>query len=184
MDDSHSHESDGALIAAVNAGDAGAFERLYFRYRDWVVQLAFRFTGDREIALDVLQETFLYVLRKFPGFQLTAQFKTFLYPVVRNLSIAARRKRDRLQSDEALLESLPAAEPASGPDDVRQALAEVLNALSPEHREVLLLRFADDLPLQEIAIALGIPTGTVKSRLHHALGSLRRDPRTRNLLEG
>ena len=82
--------SDQELIAAINNGDSGAFELLYYRHRDWVVSLAYRFTGDRELALDVLQETFLYFLRKFPGFILTAQLKTFLYPAVRNLSISAR----------------------------------------------------------------------------------------------
>src|SRR5437773_11456375 len=71
--------SDQQLIAAINDGDADAFEVLYRRYRDWVANLAYRFTGDRELALDVLQETFLYFLRKFPGFILTAQLKTFLY---------------------------------------------------------------------------------------------------------
>src|SRR5213594_1361660 len=84
--------SDLELIAAINDGEAAAFEALYFRYRDWVVGLAHRFTGDSDSALDVLQETFLYFLRKFPGFRLTASLKTFLYPAIRNLSIAARRK--------------------------------------------------------------------------------------------
>src|SRR5262249_56975721 len=98
--------SDGELIAAINGGDAAAFEVLYFRYRDWVVALAFRFTGDSDAALDVLQETFLYVLRKFPGFRLTAHFKTFLYPAVRNLSIAARRKAERYQASEEALKQL------------------------------------------------------------------------------
>ena len=83
------------LVAAVNRGDAAAFEALYIRYRDWVVSLAHRFTGDPDLALDVLQETFLYFLKRFPGFHLTAQLKTFLYPAVRNLSIAARRKAAR-----------------------------------------------------------------------------------------
>src|SRR5437763_9266416 len=86
------------LIAAINAGDVEAFDALYFRYQDWVANLAYRFTGDNDSALDVLQETFLYVLKKFPGFRLTAQFKTFLYPAVRNLSIGARRKSQRYQS--------------------------------------------------------------------------------------
>jgi hypothetical protein len=51
--------SDLDLVAAVSGGDVGAFEALYYRHRDWVVNLAFRFTGDRDLALDVLQETFL-----------------------------------------------------------------------------------------------------------------------------
>ena len=83
--------TDPELIAAINGGDTAAFEALYRRYRDWVVHLAARLTGDDHLALDVLQETFLYVVKKFPGFRLTAQFKSFLYPAVRNLSIAARR---------------------------------------------------------------------------------------------
>src|SRR5437667_8192881 len=101
--------SDRELIAAINDGQADAFEALYYRYRDWVVGLAYRFTGDRELALDVLQETFLYFLRKFPGFILTAQLKTFLYPAVRNLSISARRKAGRFQSDEKELEQIETA---------------------------------------------------------------------------
>src|SRR2546423_15536798 len=83
---------DQQLIAAINCGDSAAFEVLYFRYRDWVVGLAHRIIGDSDAALDVMQETFLYFLRKFPGFKLTANFKTFLYPAVRNLAIAARQK--------------------------------------------------------------------------------------------
>src|SRR5437667_10369463 len=69
--------SDQELIAAINDGDSSAFELLYYRHRDWVVSLAYRFTGDRELAFDVLQETFLYFVRKFPGFRLTAQLRTF-----------------------------------------------------------------------------------------------------------
>ena len=85
--------SDRELVRALNAGDVSAFDALYYRYRDWVVRLAHRFTGNADDALDVLQETFSYVFRKFPGFRLTASMTTFLYPVVKNLSIAARRKR-------------------------------------------------------------------------------------------
>src|SRR5688572_4393458 len=88
--------SDQDLIDALNRGDVRAFDALYHRYRDWVVRLAVRFTGSEEDALDVLQETFAYVFRKFPGFRLTASMTTFLYPVVKNLSIAARRKRTRV----------------------------------------------------------------------------------------
>src|SRR5436189_2340957 len=112
--------SDQELIAAVNDGDSNAFEALYYRYRDWVVSLAYRFTGDRELTLDVLQETFLYFVKKFPGFELTAQLKTFLYPAVRNLSIAARRKADRFQSDEnetGTIEAEITAEPVLSHDD-------------------------------------------------------------------
>lgn len=175
--------SDRELIAAINRGDAPAFEVLYFRYREWVVGLAYRFTGDSDAALDVLQETFLYVLRKFPGFRLTAHFKTFLYPAVRNLSIAVRRKASRYQATEPALKALEntpapiAAETSLGDLDV------VLAGLPQEQREVILLRFVDGLSLGEIGEAMEIPLGTVKSRLHNALQTLRRDERTQNYFE-
>jgi RNA polymerase sigma-70 factor (ECF subfamily) len=181
--DIEASRSDAELVAAINHGDAAAFEVLYFRHRDWVAGLAYRFTGDSDASLDVLQETFLYVLRKFPGFRLTANFKTFLYPAVRNLSIATRRKAARYQATAAELEQLehtpaPPATGAEGGD-----LGFVLAALPEEQREVLLLRFVDGLSLAEIAAAMGIPLGTVKSRLHNALQTLRQDQRTRNFFE-
>jgi len=93
-----SGRDDGELIRAANKGDAGAFEEIYYRYRDWVTGLAFRFNGNEQDALDILQETFIYLLRKFPGFRPSASMTTVLYPVVRNLSIAARRRRLRYLS--------------------------------------------------------------------------------------
>ncbi len=175
--------SDQELIAAINDGDSDAFEALYYRYRDWVVSLAYRFTGDRELALDVLQDTFLYFVKKFPGFRLTAHLKTFLYPAVRNLSIAARRKAERFQSDEnerGTIEAATTTDPVGSQND---SLVAALAVLSDEHREVLLLRFVDGLSLAEIAKALNIPLGTVKSRLHNALAFLRHDPRTKVYFE-
>jgi len=174
--------TDHELVAAANAGDAAAFEALYRRHRDWVVRLAWRFTGSEHDALDVLQETFAYLFGKFPGFRLTARMTTFLYPVVRNLSLNRLRKsrREAPLPDEAE-RSLPArGEPAPGAhDDLRALLA----SLPDGEREVLLLRFADGLAIKEIAEALGIPLGTVKSRLHNALRALRDDPRTKNFFD-
>src|SRR3954466_15492925 len=106
--------SDQSLVDAINGGDTRASDALYFRYRDWVLRLATRFTGHADDALDVLQETFAYVFRKFPGFRLTASMTTFLYPVVKNLSIASKRKRTRLVLDDDRLASAP---DASRPDD-------------------------------------------------------------------
>ncbi len=175
--------SDAELIAAINAGDSDAFEVLYWRYREWVLALACRFTGDPDVAPDILQETFLYVLRKFPGFRLTSQFKTFLYPAVRNLSIAARRKTDRYAQGESAAAALQEAAAPEAKASGREDLQTVLVSLPETQREVLLLRFVDDLRLEEIADALGIPLGTVKSRLHNALQTLRADERTRRLFE-
>jgi RNA polymerase sigma-70 factor (ECF subfamily) len=168
--------SDEALVDAANVGEAAAFDALYSRHRDYVVRLAYRFTGSRHDALDVLQDTFAYVLGKFPGFTLTARMTTFLYPVVRSLSMdVLRRRRPHVPIEEAELPAPPAADPGGA----RRELAEAMSALPPEQREVLLMRYVDDLSLSEIAEALDIPVGTVKSRVHYALQSLRGDERTR-----
>ncbi len=171
--------SDHDLIDALNAGDVRAFDAIYFRYRDWVVRLAGRFTGNNDDALDVLQETFSYFFRKFPGFRLTASMTTFLYPVVKNLSIAARKKRTRMSSTDAAELPDPPAPDSIDPAAERAELSAVLTGLPETHREVLLMRFVDGMSLQEIAAALGIPEGTVKSRIHNAIATLRDDPRVR-----
>ncbi|MBA7485774.1 ECF RNA polymerase sigma factor SigW [subsurface metagenome] len=172
-------ESDQELIELANKGDPDAFEALYHRYRDWVYRLAWRFTDNTEDALDVVQETFSYLLGKFPGFELTASMTTFLYPVVRHVSLAIRSKSRRFTSEEEVLDELAAPESEES-EHYRSELAAVLIVLPEEQREVLLMRFVDDMSLQEIAAALTIPVGTVKSRLHNALRVLRSDRRTRD----
>ncbi len=167
--------SDRELIEAVNTGDADAFEQLYHRYRDWVYRLAWRFTANHEDALDVLQETFAYLLAKFPGFELTASMTTFLYPAVRHLALNVRRRKSARHAGNEALNDIPMSE--SSPTS-RSELAAALGALSLEQREVVLMRFVDGLALSEISIALDIPLNTVKSRLYNALRSLRDDPRT------
>lgn len=170
-------ESDEELIALANKGEAEAFEELYYRYRDWVYRLARRFTSGDADALDVLQETFGYLLGKFPGFELTASMTTFLYPVVKHTAFAVRRKSKKFASDREELGDLPAPESEK---TSRSELSEVLGSLNEEQRETLLMRYVDDMSLNEIAGALNIPLGTVKSRLYHAIQKLREDKRTRD----
>ena len=170
--------SDQQLIAAANSGDPSAFDALYHRYKSWVISLATRFTGDADQALDVLQETFIYLLSKFPGFKLTSRLTTFLYPAVRNLSIAARRKRGRFAGGQEALDSVAAATPAMASE-----LTTVISALPEAQAEVVLMRFVDGFSLEEIGDALRIPLGTVKSRLHNALATLRGDARVKRFFE-
>jgi RNA polymerase sigma-70 factor (ECF subfamily) len=169
-------KSDQELIELANRGDPDAFEALYRRHRDWVYQLAWRFTGNRTDALDVLQETFIYLLGKFPGFELTSSMTTFLYPVVRHVSSTIRSRTSRFTSEEQILDEMVASKYEKS--EYRSELAAVLIALPVEQREVLLMRFVDDMSLQEIAAAFDIPVGTVKSRIHNALQTLRSDRRT------
>ncbi len=177
---------DAHLVDICNHGDArdaaDAFETLYKRHKDFVIRVALRFVPDNDSALDVLQETFTYLLRKFPpagpGLTLTASLTSLLYPVARNSALTLRRKSDRFpHSDKVLPDDLPAAT-NEGPSDIPA----LLRGLPDERREVLMLRFVDDLPLQDIATALDIPLGTVKSRLHLAIKTLRESPEAKKLL--
>lgn len=181
MPQSPDQRSDQELIEALNAGVTEAFDSLYHRYSDWVLKMAWRLTRHEDDSLDVLQETFAYLASKFPGFELTAAMTTFLYPAVRNLSIAARRRRQRMTSEFTDLQAVPAEESmvVASHDD----LAEALGKLSHDHREILLLRFVDGLNQPEIADRLGLPLGTVKSRLHHAVRAVRQSPAARRHLQ-
>jgi RNA polymerase sigma-70 factor (ECF subfamily) len=172
-------KSDRELVKLANKGDPDAFEILYYRYRDWVYHLAWRWTGDQQDALDVLQETFAYFLEKFPGFELTASITTFLYPAVKNISATIRTKKHRFSSDNEVLNQFTASIPESQTDQGRSELATVLSILPVEQREILLMRFVDALSLQEIADVLEIPISTVKSKLYRSLRALRDDRRTR-----
>jgi len=167
--------SDQELLRSAGAGDSDAFGALYYRYRDWTVRLARRFTGNDHDALDVLQDAFSYLLSRLPGLTLTARMTTFLYPVVKHLSLNLRRRRQR-EPAEDLPDDIPAPE---SPKASRADLASALRTLPHGHLEVVLMRFVDDMTLHEIADALSIPLGTAKSRLSNALATLRTDPRTR-----
>ena len=168
-------ERDRLLLARARGGDPAAFEELYRLHAPAVLRMALRFAGREAEAQDVLQEAFLHVLDRLATLELSAQLTTYLYPVVRNLARRAREKAGRLATDEDALRALEdlAAEPrAEGADG---ELGAALRRLPEEKREVVLLRFVDGLTVAEIAHALEVPEGTVKSRLHHALAALRED---------
>lgn len=173
--------SDEELLELAQRGGVEAFETLYRRHRDWIYRLAWRFTGNEADALDVLQETFAYLLRKLPGLRLTAAMTTFLYPVVKHLSLNLRRKRTPDAADDEILAAIPA--PADQ-ETSRSELAAALSTLPADQREIVLMRFLDDMSLEEIAQALETPLNTIKSRLYRALAILRDDPRTRNYFLG
>ncbi|HEY5998726.1 MAG TPA: sigma-70 family RNA polymerase sigma factor [bacterium] len=161
------------LVRAAASGDARAFEELYRRHRDFVLRLARRFGLGEQDALDVLQETFLYVCRALPRLELRASFTTFLYPAVKHLCLKRKGFLARFLPSGRLFDEEPGVpEPAVAPrgaDDFPRLVA----GLPDGQREVVLLRFVDGMEIAEIAAALGIPPGTVKSRLHNALNRLR-----------
>jgi RNA polymerase sigma-70 factor, ECF subfamily len=178
--------SDVELVAAVNDGDWPAFDALYYRYKDWTFRLAWRFCGNETDAADTVQEVFVYLAGKFRGggggtgrhggLELKAGLTSLLYPAVKHTALALKRKRMRLK---LLPEEIDIPQPPPGAEAsaARAELASVLRGLSDAHREVLLMRFVDDMTLEQIATALAIPLGTAKSRLHHALAGVREDAR-------
>ena len=172
MNDHADGRSDGELVEAANQGDRSAFEELYHRYRDWVFSVACRFCRNEDDACDVLQETFFYFFNKFPGFKLRAQLKTFLYPAAKHLALNRLKKAAQTVP---LIPEFDQILPNMLSDELseRRELFKFVQILPEAQREVVMLRFADDLDLSEIATTMGIPVGTVKSRLHQALARLK-----------
>lgn len=167
---------DEELLAAAGKGDEGAFNALYHRHRGYVLALAGRFGLGQDDALDVLQDTFIQLLRHLPGFVLTAKFTTWLYPVVKHLCLKRRAGAARFKlfgHPSEMEEMLPVTPPQAG--EAPGGMAELVARLPAGQREVVLLRFVDGFSLTEIASALSIPLGTAKSRLHNALASLREE---------
>lgn len=180
--------SDSELVALCNTGDSDlatqAFAALYERHREYVFRVAMRYVRDPELAAEALQDTFTWLLRRFPppgpGIELTAKLQTYLYPIARNSAISALRRNTRFESAVPDPDELPASPPA--PDNA-DAIDVALSRVAGRQREVLLLRFVDDLSLAEISAALDLPLGTVKSRLHNGIRQLKDMPEIRDLFE-
>lgn len=183
------------LVDRINGGgpDAGAaFGELYERHKGWALNVARRMTPNEAAAGDVVQDSFVSLLRQFPGFELTAGLRTYLYAVIRNRARDQRRKDSKLRLVGDLGDSvgggggsLQAGEAADGGEhgERMDALRVAMGALSETQREVLILRIVDGFSVAEVARALEIPEGTVKSRLHHAIKALREHEATRGYFE-
>lgn len=183
-------DPDRPLVERAIAGDESAFEALVRSHQRGVYNLAYRLLGNREDALDAAQDTFLRCYRALPRFRGDAAFRTWLLGIAINvcrtrLTCAARRQQRRTQdltrADSRTGERVPLdlPDPGPGPEsaahagELRGALAHALAGLSPDHREVLLLREVGELEYDEVAAALGCALGTVKSRIARARAALR-----------
>jgi RNA polymerase sigma-70 factor (ECF subfamily) len=168
------------LIHRFQRGQPGAFEALYDRFKDYVYRTALFITRNSDEAEDAAQETFLDVLRGLPNYRVEgpARFETWLYRVTVN-RCRSRMRRKRLPSAEwddieERLERIPEEAPHHEPEreTLRQEQAVTLwqsvDTLPESHRAVILLRYQQEMSYGEIAQALGISEGTVKSRLYHA----------------
>lgn len=165
---------DRELVDRANRGEARALEALYSNHKQWVVALAWRFTGNREDALDILQETFSYFFDQFPGFELRSSLRSYLYPVVKHRSISLIRKRRKVVSLENWQAQGGEPEELSWQPEPPGEFSRLVADLPQQQREVVQLRFQLGLKLNEIAEAMDLALGTVKSRLHNALKTLQK----------
>jgi len=173
------------IIARAKAGDHEAFRVLVERYQGRAYRLALRIMGDEDLAQDVVQEAFLKAYGSLGRFEGRSKFYTWLYRLVFNLCIDTKRRDRSLAqvewSEEQALDVAPEAGAAGigHPDaaspsrelerkELRELMTYAIEALPEDARRTLVLREVDGLSYAEIAQSLGVPKGTVMSRLHYA----------------
>lgn len=170
-------DDDGGLVARFLRGDATAFDSLFAKYQDYVYHIVYGIVGSAEESRDLTQEVFLQVYRSLPKFRQGSRFATWLYRIAVNRAVDAARGSRRWRFlpllDEPTLRTR-AADVALEPESVfergleRDAVQGVLMRCSLTHREVLALRYYNDLSLEEIAETLGCSVSAAKVRLHRA----------------
>lgn len=166
------------LISRARGGDREAFGALVEQYRDNVYRLAYRMCGNAYDADEAAQEAFVAAWRALPNFRGDAKFSTWLYRLTTNAAIDVMRREKRHQTvgDGEMMEL---ADDADSPQETverteqQEAVQKALSTLSEEYREVLLLRYMEELDYAEIAEVLQLPSGTVKSRINRAKAALK-----------
>ena len=180
---------DQALVERCRQGDPTAFARLVALHESMVFNLAARLIGDAEEAKDVAQDVFLQVYRTLGRFEGRSSLKTWIYRIVVNQCHNRHRwwRRRKKDCSRPLDELTPADQarlvagdrgPASPYEELRRRersgrVQAALSSVSFDHRAILLLREVEELSCEAIAATLGIPEGTVKSRLARAREALR-----------
>ena len=171
------------IAERLRAQDPHVIDELILQYQHRLMRyLAFQ-TGNRELAEDLFQETWMRVLTRGAQFKGNSQFVTWLFSIARNHVLDLRRRVPRSASFEEMTETgderwINLSEQASAFDrcaalEEATLLGGALSALSPEQREVILLRFQEDLHLNEIAAITHAPISTVKARLYRGLAVLK-----------
>lgn len=185
MDD---HNRDAELVKAFNNGDAGALDALIDRYKGPVYAYLLRLSRDRSVADDLFQEVFIKVIRKLSSYGERDKFSAWLFTVAHHIVMdhfrsVSRRREDSLDGAEGDRlppgELLPSGEP--GPDGCLEAaeragaIKAAFDRLSPEQREVFVLRHYSGLSFKEIAVIAGVPIGTVLARMSRAVAKMRQE---------
>jgi RNA polymerase sigma-70 factor, ECF subfamily len=177
-------DDDNRLIAKCRDGNAAAFGELVLRYEDRLFNTVLRLVNNAEDARDVVQEAFLHAYQSLHSFKGDSLFFTWLYRIAINTAISLQRKQKpmlRLQAsgdEKSTIEPLDASE-MNRPDyslqvaEEEQRIQYALSKLSAEHRAVLVMKDMDGIKYEDMAETLGVPVGTIRSRLHRARLELR-----------
>lgn len=171
--DSQGRLLDGYLVVCAQAGDQAAAETLARRYHRRLIAHAWRLTGEMELAKDVVQSSWIDIARGLRRLKDETAFTAWAFQIVSRR--CARSIRGR-QADRALagaLEQAEQREPTQQPEIATPRLKAAIHALPTAQRATLALFYFEDLSVGEIAIALDVPAGTVKTRLMHARRALR-----------
>jgi len=166
------------FVAGLKDGDPQAVQELVNTYGDRLLRSAFLLCGNETEAQDAVQDTFLQAMRSAHRFRGQCAIYTWLHSILLNLTRHYHRDRQRIVYDDgeaarriALTDDNPSQLDAGA---AASALREGLAQLSGVHREVIILRYYENMKLHEIAGHLGISKGTVKSRLHYAIGQMQK----------
>jgi RNA polymerase sigma-70 factor (ECF subfamily) len=168
--------SDEDLVSLAQAGDTQSFERLVDRHKEKSIRLAFMMLKDYEDAKDVAQESFIKVYGALSNFKGDSKFTTWLYRVVANRCKDFMKKRKLPTThDETIFETLPdeRIQPMGEKIKMKAVLDGALDALGFQQRSVVILRYFQDLSVEETASVLNIKEGTVKATCHQALKLLK-----------
>jgi RNA polymerase sigma-70 factor, ECF subfamily len=161
------------LVIRCQRRDPGAANELVGLFEKPLLYFLRRMVGSEDDAWDLLQETWISAFRALPGLRDARALPAFLYRTARNHALSHLRHRDADLRHTAAVDppSIAEAEPTFAAEDAA-AVHAGLDKLSLPHREALTLFFLQDLSIEEIASVVGVPPGTVKSRLHHAKKAL------------
>jgi RNA polymerase sigma-70 factor (ECF subfamily) len=171
--------SDVELLRRIRTDDLAAFEAFFERYRNLIFRTAFGLTGERQVAEEILQDTFAQAYRFRASFRPDVSPLPWLHRVALNFcySQLARRRLKTEPINELNVANLreTSSEPAERAEqrELRQIVREGIAELSPHHRSVIVLYYLHGMSLERTASILDVRLGTVKSRLHYALRNLR-----------
>jgi RNA polymerase sigma-70 factor (ECF subfamily) len=165
------------LAAAARAGDRDAFGRLAERWQPKLLSHAWRLMGEPEAARDVVQDAWADIVRGLARLDDATLFPAWAYRIVSRRAADAIRKRGRARRiGTAYAAQAPQADDAAGRMETAadaRPLAKAIAGLPPDQRAAVALFYVEDLSVAEIAVATGVPVGTVKTRLMHARAKLR-----------